>query len=492
MIFTMLVSLYTSRVILERLGVDDYGIYQAVGGIVAFLSFLNGALSNSTSRFLTFELGAGNTDRLKKTFSTLLSSHIILALIVVILGETIGLWYFHNKMVIPPDRMGAAVFVFHLSIITAFLNLTQVPYSAAIIAHEKMSIYAYTSIVEVLAKLSICYLLGVGGYDKLKMYAILLFVVQSSLIIYYRCYCNHKFEETKYKFILDKDIMKPVLSFSGWSLFGWTANAFTDQGVLLLLNLFFSPAVVAARAISLQVNNAANQLVRNFRTAANPQIIKLFAEKDYNSSKKLLLQSTKFSYYLMFVIALPVVFLAEPLLHLWLGDNVPEFTTIFLQLAIIQSLVQVFDTSFFTALYAKGQLKENALISPFVCFVGFPLVYYLFKAGYSPVALSWVYILVYSVLSFIVKPILTIRIVNYCWQDMFSVFAPCLGVSIAAVIPAFLIDYFMNSMNIIQFILEAILLILIALFTSYTVGLNKGMRRKLNGVILNKLSIKKK
>lgn len=487
MFFSMLVALYTSRVILQKLGVDDFGIYNAVGGIVGFLSFLNSALATGSSRFLTFELGRGDNERLKRTFSSLLTAHIFLSLIIVVLAETIGLWFLYNKMVIPPDRMHAAVFTFHISIITAIITIIQVPYNASIISHEKMDIYAYVSIFEVVAKLAICYLLGIGGADKLILYATFICIVHLAIILFYRYYCIRNYSETKYKFSLDKELLKPVLSFSGWSLFADSAVALTNQGILVLLNMFFAPAVVTARAISLQVNNAANQFVNNFRTAANPQIVKLYAVNDFEGSKKLLLESTKFSYYLMLVLGLPIVLLAEPILHLWLGENVPEYTTIFLQLVIIQSLFQVFDRSFYTALYAKGQLKENALISPTIVFIVFPIIYLLFKAGYSPVVLSWAYLISYAILGLIVKPILIVKHVDYKWSDIFSVYIPCILVTIVAVVPSVFIDHYFNDKSLLGKGIELCSIILVVLIASYTVGLDKTMRNKINTFIKTKI-----
>lgn len=493
MIVTILISLYTSRVILEKLGVDDFGIYQAVGGIVGFLAFLNTAISTGSSRFLTFELGTGNFVKLKRTFSSLLTAHILLALIIVFIAETAGLWLLYHKMVIPSERMTAALVTFHLSIATAFLTLTQVPYNATIIAHEKMNVYAYVAIFEAAAKLVVCYLITIGNADRLIEYSILIFLVHVSIILFYRFYCVRHYPETHYKFGLDKEILKPVLSFSGWSLFANFARAFANQGILILLNLFFAPSVVSARAISLQVNSAANHFLSNFRTAVNPQIVKLYAANDVEGSKRLLLQSTKFSYYLMLVISLPIIFLADPLLHLWLDDNVPAYTTIFLQLVIIQNLFHVFDTSFYTALYAKGQLRENALISPTILFLAFPIVYILFKNGYSPLSLSWAYMIVFAVLGLVVKPILITKICNYKWAEIFSVFIPCLFVSIASVVLSLVVDYYIDSTTLWGFGLEAATILLLGVVVAYILGLNKSMRKQLNSMISKKLhlSIKK-
>lgn len=487
-LFTMLIALYTSRVILEKLGVDDFGIYNAVGGIVGFLSFINGALSTGSSRFITFELGTGNDDRLKRTFSTLLSAHIIIAFVIISLAELVGIWFINHKMVIPLERVTAALFTFHISIITSFFTITQVPYNASIIAHEKMGVYAYIGIFEVVSKLGICYLLGIGGYDRLIVYATLMLFVQIILFLCYYLYCNSHFKEVKYRFGLDRSILKPILSFSGWSLFADGSMALANQGILVLLNMFFAPAVVSARAISLQVNNAANQFVQNFRTAANPQIVKMYAVKDYDGSKRLLLQSTMFSYYLMLVLCMPIFFLADPLLHIWLGDNVPDYTAVFLKLVVVQSLFQIFDRSFYTALYAKGQLKENALISPTVTFIVFPIIYVLFKKGFPPVALSWAYLISYALLGIIIKPLLIIKIVDYKWKDIIKVFAPCLLVTTVSSIPALFIDQLIDGSTIHGFLLEAALLVILVLIASYTVGLDREMKHKINTMISSNIN----
>ena len=456
MILTMLIALYTSRVILEKLGVDDYGIYNAVGGIVGFLSFLNNALATGSSRFLTFELGVGDEEKLKRIFSSLLTVHIILAGIVALIAETVGLWFLYHKMVIPPDRMQVAVYTFHISILTSVLTITQVPYNATIISHERMNVYAYASIFEVGAKLGICYLLGYGNVDRLILYAFLIFIVQAILIVFYRFYCRYHFSETKFSFIWDKSILKPILSFSGWSLFADGTTALSKQGVLILLNMFFAPAVVSARAISLQVNSAANQLVNNFRTAVNPQIVKLYAVKDLESSKKLLLFSTNVSYYLMLMISLPLFFLADPILHFWLGDNVPEYTTIFLQIVVVQSLFQVFDRSFYVPLYVKGQLKENAILTSLFDFLPFPVVFVLFKIGYSPVALS-----------------------------------PCLRVTLIAVIPSTIFFVTIPQTSAWILISEALIMMAFSLVVSYFGGLDKSMRERIRGFIVEQLHIEK-
>lgn len=494
MLVTMIISLYTSRVVLQMLGVDDYGIYQAVGGIVGFLSFLNSALSGGTSRFLTYELGAGNFDRLKNTFSTTLSVHIIIALIVVIIGETAGLWYFNNKMVIPPDRFSAATCVFHISMLTAVISIVSVPYNAAIIAHERMAVFAYIGIVEAVSRLAVAFALVIGSTDKLVLYAILLMVVQLGIFIFYVIYCRKRFGESKYKFLfIDKKLFKEIFSFSSWSLLAGGSIALNNQGVLLLLNYFFAPAVVAARSISLQVHSVTNQFVNNFRTAANPQIVKRLAAGDVSGSHNLLLQSTKFSYYLMLVICLPICLLASPLLNLWLVE-VPEYTVPFLQVVIIQSLFQVFDTSFYTALYAVGRIKENALISPTMGFLQFPIVFILFKLGCSPMALSWASLVACAILGCVIKPLIIIKFADYKWGEIWLVLKICLIVTLVAVpIPVVYYLIFDTDHSLLHATILLILCIVSVTASVWYIGLTNNMKQMLIEKVINRLpSLKKK
>ena len=489
MLVTMGITLYTSRVILQVLGVDDYGIYQSVGGIVGFLSFLNTALSTGSSRFITFGLGEGNLEKLKKIFSTTLTGHIILASIIIILAETVGLWFLHNKLIIPADRMLAAEWVFHFSIITVFFTLTQVPYNACIIAHEKMKIFAYVSIVDAVCKLLIVYALLIGTMDKLILYAILHCALQLSILTFYRFYCTKQFHEARFKFCLDKPILKEIVGFSGWSLFANSARALNNQGIILLLNMFFTPAIVTARSISLQVEMTAYQFMTNFQTATVPQIVKRYAQQDYSGSKALLLNMTRFSFYLMLLLAVPIFFSAEQLLSLWL-EVVPPYTTIFLRIIIIQSLFQVFDTSFYKALYAKGRLRENALLSPSCLFINFAVVYVLFKVGCSPVALSWSTAICYAFIGLVIKPILLIRLVDYKLSDILSVILPCLKVFVLSIIVPVGVSFYMNRVTMPQLASFAIIVgtcILSVAGVVWLFGLSPEMREKLLEVLKRKM-----
>ena len=489
MMITMVISLYTSRVVLQVLGVDDYGIYKSVGGIVGFLGFVNSALSTGSSRFITYGLGEGDYAKLKKIFNTTLTGHILLAIIIIVVAEFLGYWFLHHKLIIPPERMEAAVWVFHISIFTVFFTLTQVPYNACIIAHENMKIFAYVSIIDAVCKLLIVYMLLIGQIDKLILYASLHCLLQISIIIFYRLYCTKRYKETHLKLGIDKKVFKEIVGFSGWSLFANSAIALNNQGILILLNMFFAPAVVAARSISIQVEMTAYHFMTNFQTATMPQIVKKYAQKDYEGSKRLLLNMTKYSFYLMLLLAVPIFFSAEQLLSLWLGV-VPPYTVIFLQIIIIQSLFQVFDTSFYKALYAKGQLRENALLSPTCLFVNFIIVFILFKFGCSPVALSWSTAISYAIMGLVIKPLLLIKIVDYRWLDIHSVQWPCLKVFVLSVIVPVGVSYYIKGLDIPHlgmFVIMVTTCLLSVACVVWLVGLTADMRLQLIGAVKSKL-----
>lgn len=362
------------------------------------------------------------------------------------------------------------------------------PFVASIISHERMSIFAYMGIFDACAKLGIVYLLTIGNLNRLVLYAFLLLMVQVIVTMFYIIYCVRHFSETRYRLIFDRKIFRDIAGFSGWSLFASSSIALNNQGVLILLNMFFSPAIVTARAISLQVNNAANQFVSNFRTAVNPQIIKQYAAGNYRESKALLLSSTKYSFYMMLILSLPICLGAKSLLEVWLKET-PDYTVIFLQLVVVQSLFQVFDTSFYTALYAKGDLKANALISPILGFLMFPIVYVLFKAGASPITLSWASLIMYALLGLVVKPLLLIKIVDYNLKEILSVFRPCFLVAIVAGLCSVVAVSIVDASGIVGLILTTGISLCVTLPTIYFLGLNKTMRDKTKNMIASKLKL---
>lgn len=491
MMFTMIISLYTSRVVLNVLGLDDFGLYQVVGGIVSMLSFVNGALSSGSSRFLTVELGKGDLDKLNETFSTTLLIHVFIAIVVLCLAETIGLWFVLNKLSIPEGRELAVFWVYQFSVLTTLFTITQIPYTATIISHENMGVYAYLSIIDVCSKLLVVYLLRlIRDSDTLVLYSALLCFTQIGLLLFIRYYCVRKYDEARFKRVFNKKIVKSVLSFSGWNLFTEVSLLLSNQGMILLTNMFFGPSIVASRTIAIQVNMAANSFVNNFRTAVNPQIVKLYATGNYSESRKLLLDSSKMSFYLLYLLAVPIVLLTKPLINLWLGQ-VPDFSVVFLQIAIVESMFNVFNVSFHTALYTKGQLKENALVNSVLGLLRFFCVWFLFYYGASPVALSYVSLISYILLGLLIKPILIYSIAGYSYKSILSVFYVCVKIVILSLpiilfINNILVNYINN--NILFLVFTILYCCTINLVVIYFFGLDVSYRRKINEWIINVLN----
>ena len=382
MFISVIVSLYTSRVVLQTLGVEDYGIYGVVGGIVAMMGSINASMSGATSRFLTFELGKGDFSRLSKTFSSALIVHIIIAVAVFVLAETVGLWFLCNKLVIPEGRMTAAHWVYQLSILSAMLTITQVPYNSSIIAHEKMDIYAYVEILNVTLKLIIVYLLVIGNFDKLIFYAILMFAVSVIIMTVYRIYCLRKFEECKFHWIWDKEYLKPLISFSGWDLYGNMSVVFFTQGIAMLLNMFFGPILNAANNISSIVQGTIKGFAFNVTQAFRPQIIKQFAKGNTTMVNQYVIIATRYTLLLFSFIAVPLYFEANYILHLWLGI-VPTNTVTFLRIILLGTIFNLANNIINIPIHAKGKMKLFSLMTGSCFLLSLPLMYMALKLGVS-------------------------------------------------------------------------------------------------------------
>lgn len=485
MFFTMSVTLYTSRVILEKLGVVDFGLYNAVSGVVAMLAFLNGTLSTGTSRFLTFELGSNNIKKLKSTFNTAFYSHVALALIVVAFLETVGLWFIYNKLVIPPERLQAALWTFHVSILTTFVSITQVPYTSIIIAHERMNIYAYFGIFEALSKLAIVFLLALAPFDRLVFYACLVACIQMLTAIFYRFYCIRNYGESHLELHFDKGVFKRILSFSGWSLIANIAEVLNNQGYVVLINMFFQPAVVAAQAIGNQITSAMMQFVGNFRTAINPQIIKLYAAKEYTASQRLTLQSSIYVFDLLLLLGLPTIVLMNPLLHLWLVE-VPDYTIVFAQYIIVRQIVGNFNAAFYVPMMASGSLKNNSYACVGISFLGFAILYLFLKAGLSVMCVQWMGIFQACAFSFIVKPYILCKQINYSWQEMAQCILTCVKISVFPIIVSISISSYIDLHQLYFMVIGAFVITISVAISAY-VFLDKDTRSILNIFILKKL-----
>ena len=381
MLLVMCVTFYTSRVILDVLGASDYGIYNVVGGIVSMMAFLNGALGASTSRFLTYELGTGNQDRLNKTFSSSLNLHICVAFIVLIIGETIGVWFLYNYLVIPDDRLNAAFWVFQFSIITTMINFTQVPYNASLIAHEKMAVYAYVGLYEAIAKLLIVYAIKISPFDNLIFYGLLLMLNTVGIQLFYRYYTHKRYEECKFRITTDKNIYRTLLGYSGWDLFGHLAIICQGQGLNILLNIFFGPVINAARAVAVQVQNGISVFVNNFLIAVRPQVIKNFAEGNTEKMYSLTFNAAKYAYMLMLALVLPVCFEIKFILSIWLGENTPEDTSIFVILILLTYLMETYHSASLMSYHAIGKIKLGNIIGGTLMIMALPLSYIALKLG---------------------------------------------------------------------------------------------------------------
>ncbi|WP_445384807.1 MATE family efflux transporter [Robiginitalea sp. IMCC44478] len=383
MLFSMFVGLFTSRIVLNVLGVEDYGIYNVVGGIVALFAFLNASMSTATQRYLSYEMGKKNRNKLRETFNVALIIHVGIGLLIVLFGEIGGLYLLNEELNIPVERMQAAIWVFHISIITTFLGIIRVPFSASIIANEKMDIYAYMSIVEVSLKLLLVYILTVIAFDKLILFALLGLGLTIIINTSYILYCRINFRETAPLFITDKNLFRELLSFSGWSLFGNLAAVSANQGVNILINMFYGPAINAARGIAYQVNGAIRIFVSNFQVAVNPQIIKTYAANELTQMHKLVLVSSRISFFLLFIIALPILLETEYILYLWL-DLVPEYTVLFTSLIIINALVDSLSGPLMISAQATGKIKVYQIIVGGVLLLNLPISYLFLNAGFSP------------------------------------------------------------------------------------------------------------
>lgn len=486
MLLVMGVNLYTSRVVLKVLGFEDYGLYNVVGGIVTMFTFLNGSLGSATSRYITFELGKKNFERLNKIFNTALVIHIAIAVLIILLAETVGLWFFYEKMTIPADRLSAAFWVYQISIITCFFSLTQVPYNATIIAYEDMKIYAYVGIAEVLLKLGVVFLLLVSPIDRLVFYAVLLCLVQVGIMFFYRFYCNRHFPSCQIALYKDKSLFKEMFSYGGYDLIGNISVLAQGQGLNILLNMFFGPTVNAARGIAYQVQGAITQFSNNFMTAVRPQIIKSYAEGDLEAMMKLVKQSSCFSFYLMWMISLPVCLEADYLLSLWLGEY-PEHAVNFLILVVMLCLIQTIKTPRTTIFHATGHIKwSNIIVGTILC-MAFPLAYIALKLGGSPEAVFCMANIT-MLLSEIASVLVLKRYISYSACDyLLQVHGRCLFVaSLSFVIPYLLHDKWLEP-SFVRLLLTCTLSMISVCFISFYLGMDKHLRSRILQITRNKI-----
>lgn len=383
MFFILAVNLYTSRVILSVLGVDVYGIYNVVAGFVLMFGFLNTAMATASARYIAFEQGRGDIERQKKIYSTTVMIHLAIAILIVLLAETIGVWYVNHKMVFPSEKSLAVNFVFQAAILSFFFTIISVPFTSSIIAHEEMGIYALVSIIDALLKLGIVYLLPLSPIDNLIFYSILLCIASLIDYLLYFIYCKRRFEECRFSFNKDYNLFKEMLGFAGWSFVGNFGISAKDYGVNLVLNLFFGPSVNAARAIAFQVSSAINGFVSNFQLALNPQITKRYAIGEIDSMTELIKIGTSISFYLLAIIIIPVIVRADYILSIWLIE-IPNYTTIFLQLILLMALINSMYGPISTAVLATGKIKTYQIVVALIMCMDVPLSFLALKLGAAP------------------------------------------------------------------------------------------------------------
>lgn len=485
MLLIMLITLYTSRIILKVLGVENFGIYNVVGGVVTMLSFLSGSLAGSTSRFITYAIGQGNNNEIKKIFQCAITVHYLLAILVFLLAETIGIWFLENKLVIPPSKMIAANWVYQCSIITILINIISTPYNSLIIAYEKMNAFAYISIYESCAKLLVAIGIFHINADKLIIYAIMLLIVQISIRLIYIIYCKKVFSITKISFLWDTNKSKQILTFSAWTLNGSLAVMGYTQGINILLNLFFGPVVNAARAIAVQVQNAIIMFFNNFQVAITPQITKSYARGDLRYMHQLIIYSSKFSFFICLIIAFPILINIDYILKLWL-ITVPVHTQSFVAIMILAAMDNSLSQPVSIAIHATGRIKKFQIIEGTLLLSIVPIAYINLKIfRIPPEMVLWIYLMIEIFTQFvrvwIVFPEIKMKISFYFTKILFPI--------IVTSIPLIFIYLFANKnkpIDFTSFMYQASIELVISITSVYLFGLKRQERKYIKNLIQNK------
>lgn len=470
MLVTMAVGIYTSRVILDALGGIDYGIYNVVGGFVSMFSLISGTMTTATQRFLSFEIGKGESTSVTKVFSSAVVIHYILALITLIVSELIGVWFLNTHMTIPADRSYAANWVFQISLITFLITIISQPYNAALIAYEKMTAFAYLSILDVMLKLGICYLIYISPIDKLILYAILMGLTQVILRVIYGVYVNRKLPACHSTMKIDKAITLQMFSFVGWNMIGSLAVIAREQGVNVLLNMFFGPVVNAARGVAYQILGKVQGFVGNFQMAFTPQIVKYYAQRDYDDMYKLVFRACKISYLMMLGLSMPLILEAPAILNVWLVD-VPKDTEIFTRIVLFTSMLAALSNPLISAMHASGRVRDYQIIVGGISLFTLPVAYFVLKKG-CPAYMAMIVVLIFEAICHIARVILLKYTINFpALLFLKEVTFRMLSITIAAfLLPTFL--YFSVEVSLISFIIVILISFVSFSICAYYLGLN--------------------
>ena len=474
MLIILIISLYTSRVVLSVLGADDFGIYNVVGGVVVLFSFLTNAMTSSTQRFLNYNLGLNDENKVIKVFNTSLITHFTIFVLVFVLAETVGLWFVKTQLNIPTGRTTAMLWVYQMSVLSTLINIMVIPYRASIIAAEKMSIFAYISILETIFKLIIVLILPYVAADKLISYVILLSLISVLNFVFYEEVCRRKLSFTRFHLQWDKAQYKEQISFSGWYLLGGLATVGSKQGTNILINIFFNVAVNASVGIANQVRNAVYGFITSFQTAFNPSIVKLYATGEIEELLKLIYRSSRFSYFLLFTLSFPIILFCKEILSIWLVD-VPDYAVIFTQLVMMESFTEALSTPLWTAIGATGRVQKYHFYVSLIILSALPLIYISFRLGFAPFS-AFLINLIISIFALLYRLLYTKKYVQYSFHDYNSqVILPCLKITLISIpIPLILKYYFCASTT--STLLIIVLSIVISLITIYLIGLNKNER----------------
>lgn len=484
MILVMVVSIYTSRVKLQYLGIENVGIYNVVGSLVMMFTFLNGSMTGATQRFLTFAIGKNESQQVKSVFSTAINMHLLIAGIIFIIGETIGLYIVNTQLVIPAERIYAANIVYQLSLFTCMLSVISVPFNSAIVAYEKMGIYAYISIFNVLFSLGVIFTLPYITIDILVAYALMLAGIQVLQQLYYMGYCKSKFKDIRYIKGWNKPLLKEMSGMIGWLTCGNFAFMLNNQGINILLNIFFGPVINAARSIAVQVQGAIKQFVSGFMMAMQPQLVKAYASEDLPYMHKLLFLASKFSFFLMLFLSLPVLIEKHFILNLWLVE-VPDYTEIFLFIILIQSLFEALSLPLIMSINATAQIKKFQIFESSFLLLAVPLSYLCLKVNSSTPVIVYIICLVIEGLALFIRIYLTLPKIKLSKLVYFrTVIYRVLPVFVVSYIICYAVSLFFKE-GWIRFITIGFLSCFIVLLFTYIIGLTKAERISVIAYIKN-------
>lgn len=478
MFILLFVGFYTTRVILETLGVDDFGLYNVIAGFVAMISFVNTSISNSIQRFLNFEIGKGEAGNFNKYFSVSLTTQIIISCSILLLGETVGLWFVNDKLNIPQDRYGAANIVYQISILTTIVNVFRSPFQAVIIANEKMEFYAYQSLIEAFLQLGIAFLLKLVYYRKIELYSALLLAVAVCILILNIIYSRKIQKGLSLRPSYDSKIFKEVFSFCGWNLFGSASGVISNQGINMLINVFWGVTTNAARGVATQVYGGVQKFSANFQLAMNPQIVQSYAGKDYTRYLNLCYANFKISVYLIWIIILPLIVCCDDVLSLWLGPNIPDQTGLFVIVILLTGLVEALGSSISVPLYATGNIKKYQVCVSLIKIAAIPIAYFVYKGG-GPAISSMVILLSIDIVAQVVRVLIwTQEVKSSALLYVKRIVAPLVLIMIITFVPSFLLY---GALSTCSRLLRLVIIIIVSLAVNFPaiifVALDKNERR---------------